>query len=79
MMHAARLENSRRLQRTLEVLLRGGWHSTRDLIYQAKICAVNSCIAELRDPVNGFDIQTRQEGNVYLYRLVTGDAGKAAA
>ena len=56
-MNYARLENSERLQRTLAALETGGWRSTRDMIRDANICAVNSCISELR--ANGFEISTR--------------------
>lgn len=56
-MRYARLENSERLQRTLAALRAGGWKSTRDLIRAANVCAVNSCISELR--ANGFEISTR--------------------
>lgn len=56
-MNYARLENSARLQRTLAALEAGGWKSTRDLIRAANVCAVNSCISELR--ANGFEISTR--------------------
>lgn len=67
-MRYARLENSARLQRTLKALESGGWKSTRDLIRKANICAVNSCISELR--ANGFDISTRCLGKGrYEYKL----------
>jgi len=56
-MRYARLENSARLQRTLAALESGDWISTRDLIRAANVCAVNSCISELR--ANGFEISTR--------------------
>lgn len=59
-MHYARLEKSPRLQRLLAVLQNGYWHSTRELILRANICAVNSTIAELR--ANGFEIECRQVG-----------------
>ena len=48
MMHAARLADSPRLQRVLEVLSDGREHSTLEISQQARVCAVNSCIAELR-------------------------------
>ena len=70
-MHSARLSKSPRLQRVLAVLKRGGWWSTRELIREADVCAVNSCVAELRD--NGFDIQCRHRmdsgGRLFFYRL----------
>ena len=87
MMHAARLDRSARLQRVLAVLEDGREHTTRDLVVAARVCAVNSCIAELR--ANGHAIACRQapgdEGRVWLYRLVRreppsgGPRGDAAA
>lgn len=57
-MKHAKLETSERLQRALRVLQAAkGWVSTRTLIRQAQICAVNSVIAELRE--NGAVIETR--------------------
>lgn len=59
-MHHARLSSSPRLQRTLSALqAAGGEISTYELIRRAKICAVNSIIAELR--ANGAQIDCRQE------------------
>lgn len=68
--HAARLEGSARLQRTLAFLrsVNGDWRSTRDIILGAGICAVNSAIAELR--ANHISIETRCVGQgKYEYRL----------
>jgi len=77
-MHAARLEASPRLQRVLWALMDGQWHTTRELIVAAEVCAVNSCIAELR--ANGVAIETRCEGvGRYAYRLVDMPAGLAAS
>jgi hypothetical protein len=67
MMHAARLENSPRLQRVLDVLMSGRDLTTLDIVVEAGVCAVNSCIAELR--ANGYDIRCWREGDVWLYRL----------
>lgn len=67
MLHAARLENSPRLQRVLDVLMTGRALSTLDIVVETGVCAVNSCIAELR--ANGFDIRCWREGDVWLYRL----------
>ena len=70
-MHAARLDQSDRLRRTLDVLDDGKEHSTLDLVMLAGVCAVNSVIAELR--ANGIPIACRQDrdanGNrIWLYR-----------
>ena len=48
-MHHARLETSERLARVHEVLLDGEEHSTLDIARRAGVCAVNSCVAELRE------------------------------
>lgn len=74
-MNAAKLETSARLQRTLRVLraVSPDWASTRDIIGWAHVCAVNSCMAELR--ANGISIETRRihlDGRaVYQYRLTS--------
>lgn len=47
-MHAAPL-TSDRLQRVLAVLRDGKRHTTRQIVRRANVCAVNSCIAELRE------------------------------
>jgi hypothetical protein len=67
-MHAARIDHSPRLQRVAALLADGREYSTRDIIAQADVCAVNSIIAELR--ANGLDIRTRIDGRRYYYRQV---------
>lgn len=72
-MRSARLDRSHRLQRVLAVLQATSDElSTRAIIDQAGVCAVNSCIAELRD--NGAQIICRQvvrDGRrLFFYRLV---------
>ena len=57
-MHAARLDRSPRLQRVHAVLADGHPHSTMDIVTRAKVCAVNSIVAELR--VQGAEISCRQ-------------------
>lgn len=77
-MHNASLESSPRLQRTLEALL-AGERTTLEIAIEAQVCAVNSCIAELREC--GFKISCRQSGGrgerVWLYRLELGDEATA--
>ena len=72
-MNAAHLDTSPRLQRVLGFLSDRREHTTRDIVIGAQVCAVNSCIAELR--MNGFDITCRQdmvEGRRYWhYRLAS--------
>ena len=74
-MHAARMNRSPRLQRVHALLADGRWHSTREIMAGAHVCAVNSCVAELR--VNGLSIECRQEKvgaeRLFYYRLVTAD------
>lgn len=67
-MKSAKLNTSRRLQRVLAVLADGQEHSTRDIVYEADVCAVNSIISELR--ANGVTITCkRQSRNVFTYRI----------
>ena len=72
-MHAARIEHSPRLQRVNALLSDGRWRSTREIMSEAQVCAVNSCVSELR--ANGLPILCRRDkvgGQVlYFYRLVT--------
>lgn len=76
MMHAARIDHSPRLQRVLALLSDGRWYSTLDIVVGAGVCAVNSCIAELR--ANGLPIVCRRVGrDRFEYRLL-GSAREAA-
>lgn len=74
-MHAARLDRSPRLRRVHALLADGIERSTLDIVIGAKVCAVNSCIAELR--ANGATIDCRQVrdpntgARVWLYRMLT--------
>ncbi|WP_425091973.1 hypothetical protein [Tropicimonas sp. S265A] len=76
-MNAASLKRSPRLQRTLRVLQRGGAFTTRDLVRKARILAVNSVIAELRQ--NGCVIECRTETlkgqRRYFYQLISSPEG----
>ena len=73
-MHAARLSHSDRLTRVHRLLADGRERSTLEIMRGAGVCAVNSCIAELR--ANGARITCRQSVRVttgerlWLYRLV---------
>lgn len=71
-MRAARLSRSKRLQRALRYMNDGEWHSTRDIVYGADVCAVNAVIPELE--ANGLKFERKQEGSVHYYKLVTPDA-----
>lgn len=72
-MKFAKLETSARLQRVLALLSDAQPHSTRDIMLNAHVCAVNSCIAELRE--NGIDISCSQRFNpdtkqrIFIYQL----------
>ena len=71
-MRFAKFGSSPRLQRVHGVLQDGKEHTTRDIVTRAHVCAVNSCVAELR--ANGFRIacrqENREEGRVWIYRLI---------
>lgn len=66
-MKSAKLNSSQRLQRVLKVLSDGQEHSTLDIIGQARVCAVNSIISELR--ANGVGIVCRRMGDRWLYKI----------
>ena len=61
-----------RLARVLGVLRDGRPHTTRELIERARVCAVNTCVSELR--ALGYEIECRSQGHaagahVYAYSL----------
>ncbi len=78
-MRSASLATSPRLRRALDVLETArDWMSTRDLILEAHVCAVNSVISELR--ANGCTIAVRRDVDDagvrrWLYRLEAAPAG----
>ncbi|WP_235823534.1 hypothetical protein [Azohydromonas sediminis] len=54
-----------------QLLSDGRWYSTLDIIVGAGVCAVNSCVAELRE--NGIAIECRRVGkDRFEYRLAEG-------
>lgn len=59
------------MQRVLSVLLDGQPHTTRQIIREAHVCAVNSIISELR--ANGLHIQCKaiKKGR-FTYQLFIG-------
>ena len=77
-MHAATLERSPRLQRVQALLANGRWHSTREIMPGANVCAVNSCVSELR--ANGFEIECQQQvcagERLFFYKLVREESSK---
>ncbi|MEW5763691.1 MAG: hypothetical protein AB1824_01830 [Acidobacteriota bacterium] len=68
MLKAARLRTSERLQRVDDLLSDGHEYSTLEIALSARVCAVNSCIAELR--ANGRSIRCRRVGDLWYYRRV---------
>lgn len=70
-MSTANVKNiSRRLQRLRDALADGEEHSTRELIIDAGICAVNTAIHELRK--SGVPVNCRRHSNGrYYYRMET--------
>ena len=73
-MHSADFDRSERLQAVYALLCDGAEYSTLDIVKGAGVCAVNSCIAELR--ANGFPIECRQGHDpvrgkrIWIYRLL---------
>lgn len=69
-MHHATLKTSPRLRRVYALLSDGGPHTTREIIQEAGVCAVNSIIAELRANDINIDCQrVRGQKGVYRYTL----------
>ena len=67
MIHAAKLDNSPRLQRVMRVLEQCDEVSSWNLQQLARVCAPGTCAAELR--AQGVPIQIRQEGRIWYYSL----------
>ena len=74
MMHAARLDKSARLQRLRDYLSDGRWHTTRDIVFDAHVMAVNAAVSELR--ANGLTVECRNRliggRRLYEYRMLAG-------
>lgn len=68
--HFAKLENSPRLQRILEILKDGGWHSTLEIQNRTSGCAIGASMSELNK--NGIRYETRIIDGHYEYRLLPG-------
>ena len=67
--HSASLETSKRLQRVFAVLSDGRPHTTLDIISAARVCAVNSCVSEIR--TNGYNVRCEHKGvGLFEYTLV---------
>lgn len=73
-MNYARYETSDRLQRTLEFLLDGQPHTTRDIANGADICAVSAAVDELRE--NGFDVPCIKKCRPAIYQIPNIEAAR---
>lgn len=69
-MNNARIDRSPRLQRVRDLLSDGRKYSTLDIIQGARVCAVNSIVAELR--ANGFRIDCKRNGGNWEYQMQEG-------
>jgi hypothetical protein len=72
--HAALLERSPRLQRVAWFLSDGKPHSTREILRECDVCAVNAIADELREPKNGFDIDCERIGRYWYYTMKGGQS-----
>jgi hypothetical protein len=71
MMHAAKIDDSPRLQKVRDFLRRKGSATTREISKACDVYAVNSIIAELR--ANGFSVAcnaVKGQRGVYLYTWI---------
>ncbi len=73
-MKAAHISTSPRLQRVHALLADGRERSTLDIVNDAHVCAVNSCISELR--TNGAvigcrQIKDRRGQRIWLYKMTS--------
>ena len=71
-MNAANPDKSRRMQRVLRVLQRGREVSTMTIVREARVAAVNSIVAELRQAGHNITCQRRDRNGtrIWYYRLV---------
>jgi len=73
--HAAKYENSARLQAVIEILKDGKEHTSRELATATGSVAIAQDINELRHPLNGFKIDCEFRGktpagrNIFSYKL----------
>jgi hypothetical protein len=66
-MNAAHLSRSDRLKRVKEFLSDYRPHSTLEIVSKAKVCAVNSIVAELR--ANGVPVKCQRKGDRWYYEM----------
>ena len=67
LVNAAQLTRSDRLKRVKVFLSDHRPHSTLEIVKKARVCAVNSIVAELR--ANGIDIECQRRGDRWYYTL----------
>lgn len=67
--HYAKLSQSPRLQRVRDFLVDGEWHSSLEVVREAKIVAVSAAISELR--FNGLKIDCKRNGKIWYYKLLS--------
>ena len=69
MIHAAKIESSKRLMRVLALLSDGRAYTTKEIIDNAFVCNPSTCASELR--ANGYDISCKCIGRgLFEYRLM---------
>lgn len=66
-MNAANLVQSERLQRVKAFLSDLKPHSTLEIVRKARVCAVNSIVAELR--ANGVSIKCQRRADRWYYQM----------
>ena len=72
-MSAARIQRSKRLQRVHALLLDGVERSTVEIVQAADVCAVNSCIHELRENgaiIECHQIRSQSGQRLWLYKML---------
>jgi hypothetical protein len=71
-MHAATM-TSERLQRVKRLLADGKPHSTREIMRRAHVCAINSCVAELRECGAEIICERRKVNDkfIFFYTMLT--------
>lgn len=69
-MNARNILKNEALQRVGALLMTRRRLSTREIAVGANVCAVNSIIAELNDPLNNWKIHCERAGKYFYYTLL---------
>jgi hypothetical protein len=69
-MNARNILKNETLQRVGRLLLTRRRLSTREIRNGADVCAVNSIIAELNDPLNNWKIHCERDGKYFYYTVL---------